>query len=464
MVSIIVPIYQAEAFLEETLESIAQTRYAPLEVILMDDGSRDGSMAIAQRWAEKDERFNAYHQENGGVSVARNHAIRLSHGTYILPVDADNKIDPTYVEKAVKVLEARPEVKGVGCRAMFFGEKEGEWVVPRYTPKLLARKNMIDACAMYRREDYDRTDGYMEGLQVREDWDFWLSMLEDGGEFVRLDEVLLYYRVRGGSKRVRDREKKEELIRVINQRHKAFIYQQLGGPLHYHRSWSRWINLFYRERQVGEFEDWQQGDVIFKRRNTLRRYEGKVIKEFAVPSLIKGLIYGTIRKSKARRSYEYAKRLGDMTPAPIAYKEIKWGPILRESWYCSEAIDGAGTFNDLVGHKDYPHREEILSSIGRFTARLHTLGVVHEDYSGGNILFNEDGSRVWVVDLNRMRFGHVSREKGLLNFERLNIDRNALRTMAGAYAQAMGYDEGETAEFIIHHRWKKHIQQGITNL
>jgi len=153
-----------------------------------------------------------------------------------------------------------------------------------------------------------------------------------------------------------------------------------------------------------------------------------------------------------------------LTPAPIAYREVRYCGILRESAYVCRASECTHTFNELIGQPDFPHREQILQAIGRFTAELHQRGIWHRDYSGGNILFNADGSRVEVIDLNRICFRRLSRDARLRNFERLNIDRDALRTMATAYAQAMGEDASADAEYIITHRWYKHVRQGITNL
>lgn len=465
LVSVIVPVYNAAPFVEQTLHSITESHYSPLEVIAVDDGSTDNSLAILQQCAAADPRIHILTQSNAGVCVARNRAIRASHGQYILPVDADNMIEPTFIEKAVRILNANindNRIVGVGCRAEFFGDRSGEWKLPAYRPELLARKSIIDVCAMYRRSDYDRTGGYMEGLQVREDWDFWLSMLEHGGTFYRIDEILLKYRVSKHSKRVQDRAKKRELIDVINARHKAFIYKHLGGPLHYRRTWSKLINLLRSERQVGVFDHWHEGKVIYQKRNTIRLYADCVTKSFAVPPLWRGIIYGLFAKSKARRSYEYAQRLSELTPAPIAYREVRILGILRQSDYACRLSECTHTFNELIGHPEFPNRQQILQSIGRFTAELHRRGIWHQDYSGGNILFNDDGSRIEIVDLNRIRFSIPSQP--LLAFERLNIDREALATMVRAYAQQTGINAEPAIEYVISHRWKKHIKQGITNL
>ena len=465
LVSVIVPLYNAAPYISEALESIVASTYRPIEVIVVNDGSTDDSLRVAQAFASEHKEVKVISQPNSGASVARNNAIRVSHGKYILPVDADNRIHPLYIAEAEAVLETRQEVRVVSCRAEFFGDRTGEWIVPPFSKQTLARKNMIDTCAMYRRCDWDKTPGYMTTCTAREDWDMWLSLFELGGEFVRLPDIRLYYRVRKGSKRMQDRALKRKLVDEINRRHPAYMERYLGGPLHYHRSWSKWLNSFRSVKQVGEFDRWHEGEVIFNRRNTLRLTDDIVVKKFAVPNLLRGVWYGLFGRSKARRSYEYALRMNGLTPAPVAYREVRVFGILRESWYACRKSECKHTFNELIGQPDYPNRTDILKAIGRFTATLHQRGILHGDYSGGNILFTADGSRVEVIDLNRIRFcSRLSREQRLLNFERLNIDRDALRTMVEAYAAAMGDDPAKDAEFVIAHRWYKHVKQGITNL
>ena len=463
LVSVIVPMYNAAPYIGEALESIVASTYHPIEVVVVDDGSTDDSLAVAQAFAAKHPEVRVVHQANAGVSAARNNAIREAKGEYILPVDADDKIGATYIAHAVEAMGSG--VRVVGCRAEYIGAKQGEWQLAEYSPELLARKNMIHACSMFRKADWLQVGGYCEEEIYREDWDFWLSMMELGGKYVRLAETGLYYRVQGGGRRRMAKQQKRAIVDAINRRHPAYMQRYLGGPLHYHRSWSKWLNKLRSVKQVGDFARWTAGDVIFSRRNTLRLTDGVVVKQFATPNLLRGLWYGLLGKSKARRSYEYAQRLSGLTPAPIAYREERVMGVLRESWYACRQSACTHTFNELIGAPDHPNRQTILAAIGRFTAILHQRGIVHQDYSGGNILYNDDGSRVEVIDLNRIRFcKHLSREQRLQNFERLNIDREALRTIATAYAEAMGDDAAGDAEYIITHRWHKHIKQGITNL
>lgn len=246
LVSVIIPIYNMQDFVAETIDSVLKSTYPDLEIILMDDGSKDDSPAIAQSFVAKDARVHFFSQANGGVSSARNHAILQAKGKYILPVDADNLISPDFIEKAVEVLRANPMVKVVSSEAVFIGDKTGPWKLPAYSLALLARKNLIDNCAMYRKSDWAETGGYCEKILGREDWDFWISMLKRGGEMVRLPNVGLYYRVHKNSKRKTTRHLKKPIIDIMNERHAEFFNEQLGGRLHYSRTWSKCFNFFIR--------------------------------------------------------------------------------------------------------------------------------------------------------------------------------------------------------------------------
>ena len=98
MISIIIPIYNAEKELERMIASIKQQSYTDFEVIMIDDGSKDDSAKICKRIVAEDGRFKYYHQENSGVSTARNNGLKKAIGEYIAFVDADDEIETNYLE------------------------------------------------------------------------------------------------------------------------------------------------------------------------------------------------------------------------------------------------------------------------------------------------------------------------------------------------------------------------------
>lgn len=242
IVSVIVPVYNMERFLSETIDSVLKSNYQNFEILLVDDGSTDKSREIAAQYAENDNRIKVLSQANGGASKARNTGIANCNGEYILPVDADDLISADYMLKAVEVLQNRPEVKVVSSEAEFFGAKTGFWKLPAFSLKLLARKNMINNCSMYRKIDWEKAGGYCDEILGPEDWDFWISVLKSGGEVHRLPIIGLYYRARSDSKRRSTRHLKSQFIAQFNKRHKVFLYNQLGGPLHKSMTWSELYN------------------------------------------------------------------------------------------------------------------------------------------------------------------------------------------------------------------------------
>lgn len=475
LVSVVIPVYNMEEFLEETLDSVLSSDYPNFEVIVMDDGSKDRSLEIAESYKSRYENIRVYTQANSGVGAARNHAISKAGGVYILPVDADNRISKELIHSAVDILESDPEVKVVCPRAEFFGDRSGEWVLPPFSLSLLARKNMMDTCAVYRKSEWERIGGYCAEIVAREDWEFWISMLKDGGKVVKLPETGLFYRVREQSKRVTDRLLKKHVIDVLNRRHPDFFERELGGPLRYQRSWSRLINRISRiihPRRVFVGDDFQDlssfvrvlpvhfengGTLIYEGRNKLKEFEihGRklIVKSYQLPHLINRVVYNSFRASKARRSYQYAQMLrkaGIGSPAPVGFYSTGTWLLFGRSYFVSLKSECPYTYRNLLEETFTGDKEKVLRAIARTTAALHENGFLHKDYSGGNILFRETdkGIEVEIIDLNRMRFGKVDIETGCKNFERLPGTHEMFVILADEYAKVRGFDADRCLELI----------------
>ena len=99
LVSVIIPVYNVQQYLPQCLESVCNQTYSRIEIIVVDDGSKDTSGTIADEYAEKDERITVIHKANGGLSSARNEGIDHAKGEYYLFVDSDDYIDPETVER-----------------------------------------------------------------------------------------------------------------------------------------------------------------------------------------------------------------------------------------------------------------------------------------------------------------------------------------------------------------------------
>ena len=109
LVSVIVPCYKKVHFLPKTLNSILNQTYNNWECIIVDNGSPDNTVEVANFFASRDRRFKILSQENQGLAMARNNGIAASRGYFILPLDSDDMIESTYLEKAVDYFKKRPD-------------------------------------------------------------------------------------------------------------------------------------------------------------------------------------------------------------------------------------------------------------------------------------------------------------------------------------------------------------------
>lgn len=136
MVSVIVPVYNAECYLSECIDSILCQTYPNIEVILIDDGSTDDSLSVCQRKAEKDNRIKVIHQENQGVTAARKTGVINSIGNFICFVDSDDTIPDYAIEVLMGKMKENVDIV-LGCCTNEFLKIEGEFTREEYIQKLI---------------------------------------------------------------------------------------------------------------------------------------------------------------------------------------------------------------------------------------------------------------------------------------------------------------------------------------
>lgn len=117
LVCILVPVYNVEAYLPQCVESILGQTYKHLQVVLVDDGSTDGSWDVCKSYADKDGRVEAYHKDNSGVAVTRNYLLEKVKGDYVLFVDSDDWIEPDMVEELLSISK-KYDADIVNCRSV----------------------------------------------------------------------------------------------------------------------------------------------------------------------------------------------------------------------------------------------------------------------------------------------------------------------------------------------------------
>ena len=246
MVSIIIPCFNQEKYLEETVLSALKSTYKSIEIIIVNDGSTDGSKEIAEQLATRHIEVKVINQQNKGVAVARNRGIETANGIFILCLDGDDLISDNYIEEAAPILMKKPEVKVVYCQAIKFNEKKKKpWRLKPFSRYSLARDNMIFVSALFRKSDWEACGGFSEDMHYgREDWEFWIKMLKSGGEVIQLPFVGFFYRLTPTSKRKKTgtNEKKRARIAYLNSKHQDFFERELNGPLRFQRTWSKPYN------------------------------------------------------------------------------------------------------------------------------------------------------------------------------------------------------------------------------
>lgn len=228
-VSIITPCYNDGKYIEETIHSILSQTYKNWEMIIIDDGSEDNETIDILKKVELIDNIQVIKTNHVGPAEARNIGIKHSCGEFILPVDADDLIDNTYIEKAVQQMNNNNNIGIVYCHADLFGIKTGPWELPEYSIDKMLIDNIIFVSALFRKSDWEQVGGFKSNMEHgMEDYDFWLSIIELGREVYQLPEVLFHYRVKEYSRTTefhKNIENVKETYKTIYIQHKV-LYEK----------------------------------------------------------------------------------------------------------------------------------------------------------------------------------------------------------------------------------------------
>lgn len=195
-VTVVVPAYNPNEYLIEAVQSAVDQSYPDMEVVVVDDGSTargsDGHFRAAERLGAR-----VLRTENRGVAAARNAGIAAGRddGDYILPLDADDRLEPGSVALAAAVLDEDSRVGVVAGAQRLIGARSGENPCAYNGIDSMLKATTIPNISMFRRQDWDAAGGYPEQLKLGEDWAFWMRILKLGREVKVLPQVLHEYRI-----------------------------------------------------------------------------------------------------------------------------------------------------------------------------------------------------------------------------------------------------------------------------
>lgn len=222
--SIIIPCYNDGKYLPDAIESLKSCDASLFELIIVNDGSKDEATITYLKQLEI-EGYTVIHQQNKGLSGARNTGISKSNGKYIVPLDSDNKLRPEYLLRAKTVLENDENIAVVYGRPQHFGANSEVPQVGYFNLQRLMLGNYIDACAIYRKAVWEQAGGYDEQMRLGlEDWEFWLRLAFNGYKFHFINEVLFDYRVRPDSMaRTDTTDRYNSIVSYVEEKHKYFM-------------------------------------------------------------------------------------------------------------------------------------------------------------------------------------------------------------------------------------------------
>lgn len=227
LISIIIPCYNDADFIDQAVNSALNQTYSNKEIIVVDDGSNQKTKAVLKSIEPKIDRLIV--QNNQGQSSARNKGIKASHGEFIIVLDSDDYFESTYTEQALEIISKRKEVKIATC----WGRRitENDILIDIFKPgggglnSFLLQNGSFGSC-MFRKSDWGRVGGYDESMkQGFEDWEFYIRLIELGGEAYVIPEVLFNYRSRKNSTTARANKIKYDLRRYILDKHQN-LYQK----------------------------------------------------------------------------------------------------------------------------------------------------------------------------------------------------------------------------------------------
>ncbi len=370
LVSIITPSFNQGQFIAETIESVLQQSYPNIELIVMDGGSTDDTVAVLRRY---DGRIQWFSEPDKGQAHAINKGMHLARGEIVAYLNSDDILLPNAVAEAVAFFNANPAVDLVYGEAEYIDSAScvtGRYRTTPYTPSALVYDCVIcQPAAFWRRRVIRQIGLFDEALQFTMDYDYWLRLRNAGGVFAHAPQTWARSRLHADAKTVAQRRKIFPEIFEICRRHLGFVaIQYFEGYWHHH--------LIERHKTIGPLIGLFPS--IWRSLARLHR-----LIYFAEHGLLRQTIAGKLRykaqlgsraTQRLLRLYGWFRRLGKVGPATERIVLGFWA----DNWLSRQVVITAG--------QDLPARRIFLSGMapksGRITVTLNRKELLHQDVIG----------------------------------------------------------------------------------
>lgn len=230
LISVVLPVYNGEQYLSEAIDSILAQTFTNFELIMIDDGSTDGSQQILREYERRDARIRVIVRENRGLATTLNDSVDIVRGAWIARMDQDDIALPRRFERQLEWLE-RTGADIAGSWVQRFGTSDKRVVRLRQTDEAIkmamlfcspfAHPSVMMRAALVKRLRYDST------WEKAEDYDLWERAAEDGWKMMNVPEVLLLYRIHGAQISTKTASRQQQQGQEIRRRYWEFVFRSM---------------------------------------------------------------------------------------------------------------------------------------------------------------------------------------------------------------------------------------------
>lgn len=220
VISVVIPFYNDKAYIEQSVNSVLNQTFPYYEILIIDDGSKDEeSLKKLDEVAKQDERIKVFHKENEGLSATRDYGASKSqeNAKYLMFLDSDDLLEPTYLECAYWTLETNNDAAWVYSDSIGFDADDYTWN-KWFDSEKMKKENELVSAAMVRKTDFNAVGGYgLREKAVNEDWNFWLKLIAIGKYPVHMSYYGQWYRRKKTGELKKSKDNRNRALEIINE-------------------------------------------------------------------------------------------------------------------------------------------------------------------------------------------------------------------------------------------------------